>query len=121
MRSLMQALTAAVLSAAWVISLTANAQNQTQNQTQNQPQDQSPAISEQTLNATAAALKQVDSIQKNYEQKMATASSPPEKQRITDEATSAATKAIADHGLTVEQYNTVLQVAQNNPTVRGQL
>src|ERR1700674_3077351 len=98
MRSLMQPLAAAVLSAAWLISLPANAQSQTQNQPQTQTGDQSPAISEQTLNATAAALQQVDGIQKNYEQKMATASSPPEKQRITDEATSAATKAITDHG-----------------------
>ena len=109
MRPLMQPLAAAVLSAAWLLSgPAANAQHQTQNQVQQPPA--SPSISDQKLNAAAAAMEHVASLQQTYQQQIA-AAPPAEKQRITGEANNALMKAVTDQGLSVEEYRSILKVA----------
>ncbi len=120
---LSQPLAAAVLSVAWLLlPPAAYAQNQPLNQTQARPQGQSPSpsISDQKLNAAAAALGQVTNIRQSYEQKIAEAP-PSDKQHISDEANNALTKAVTDQGLSVDEYNTILQTAQNDPTIRQKL
>jgi hypothetical protein len=123
-------LAAAVLGVAGFLLLpAANAQmNQTQPRAQAQspqvqsPQTQSPSptISDQKLTAAAAALGQVTSIRQSYERKIAEAPQP-DKQRVTDEANNALKKAVTDQGLSVDEYNTILQTAQNDPTIRQKL
>jgi hypothetical protein len=118
-------LAAAVLGVAGLLLLpAANAQiNQTQPPPQAQsPQTQSPspAISDQKLTAAAAALGQVTSIRQSYERKIAEAPQP-DKQRVTDEANNALKKAVTDQGLSVDEYNTILQTAQNDPAIRQKL
>ena len=122
---LLQPLAAAVLGVAGLLLLpAANAQmNQTQPRPQAQsPQAQSPSptISDQKLTAAAAALGQVTSIRQSYERKIAEAPQP-DKQRVTDEANNALKKAVTDQGLSVDEYNTILQTAQNDPTIRQKL
>jgi hypothetical protein len=132
---LLQPLAAAVLGVAGLFLLpAANAQmNQTQPRPQAQspqaqspqaqsPQAQSPSptISDQKLTAAAAALGQVTSIRQSYERKIAEAPQP-DKQRVTDEANNALKKAVTDQGLSVDEYNTILQTAQNDPTIRQKL
>jgi len=122
---LSQPLTAAVLGVAGLLLLpAANAQmNQTQPRPQAQsPQAQSPSptISDHKLTAAAAALGQVTSIRQSYERKIAEAPQP-DKQRVTDEANNALKKAVNDQGLSVDEYNTILRTAQNDPTVRQKL
>jgi hypothetical protein len=118
-------LAAAVLGVAGFLLLpAANAQmNQTQPRPQAQsPQTQSPSptISDQKLTAAAAALGQVTSIRQSYERKIAEAPQP-DKQRVTDEANNALKKAVTDQGLSVDEYNTILQTAQNDPAIRQKL
>jgi hypothetical protein len=103
------------------------AANAQMNQTQPRPQAQSlqtqspsPTIPDQKLTAAAAALGQVTSIRQSYERKIAE-TPQPDKQRVTDEANSALQKAVTDQGLSVDEYNTILQTAQNDPTVRQKL
>ena len=72
------------------------------------------------LKEVAAALGQVTSIRQSYERKIAEAPQP-DKQRVTDEANSALQKAVTDQGLSVDEYNTILQTAQNDPTIRQKL
>ena len=43
------------------------------------------------------------------------------KQYIADEAINAMKKAVTDQGLSVDEYNTIVQTAQNDPTVRQKL
>ncbi len=124
---LSQPLAAAILSVGCLLlSPVAHAQNQPLNQPQARPQGQSqgqspsPTISDQKLNAAAAAIGQVTSIERSYEQKIAEAP-PSEKQHITDEATNAMKKAVTDQGLSVDEYNTIVQTAQNDPTIRQKL
>lgn len=82
----------------------------------------SPAanITEQKLDATAAALDHVIRLQKTYQQRLAQAEQA-DKERIVAEANDALTKAVADQGLSVEEYSSILEVAQNDPEVRGKL
>jgi hypothetical protein len=127
---MLQPLAAAVLGVAGLFLLpAANAQ---MNQTQPRPQAQSPqaqppraqspspTISDQKLTAAAAALGQVTNIRQSYERKIAEAPQP-DKQRVTDEANNALKKAVTDQGLSVDEYNTILQTAQNDPTIRQKL
>ena len=122
---LSQPLAAAVLGVAGLLLLpAANAQmNQTQPRPQVQsPQAQSPSstIPDEKLTAAAAALGEVTSIRQSYERKIAEAPQP-DKQRVTDEANNALKKAVNDRGLSVDEYNTILQTAQNDPTIRQKL
>jgi predicted ATPase with chaperone activity len=128
MRVSMQ-LFAMLLTAAWLLFVPgANAQNQSaspkaQNQSASpkaQNQSASPNIPDQKLDAAAAALDRVTSIKQNYQQKMATAA-PSDKDRIAGDANNAMKKAVTDQGLSVDEYTSILQVAQNDPGVREKL
>jgi hypothetical protein len=102
---------AAAMTAASLLSLSAaNAQDQ----------PQTPNISDQKLDQAAAAIDHVTSIKQSYQQKLSTAA-PADQERIAGEATDQMKKAVADQGLSVEEYNSILQVAQNNPGVRQKL
>jgi hypothetical protein len=111
-------LAAAVLSTAWIAFVPlANAQMQAPNaQTQAQPSN----IPDQKLDAAAAAVGQVSTIKQNYEERL-TSAPPSEKERITSEANEAMARAVIDQGLSVEEYNSIIQVAQNDPQIRQKI
>jgi Domain of unknown function (DUF4168) len=116
-RSLVLAVGAA-LGMAWLIPVTANSQ-------QSQPTrpgsaDTLPSISEQKLDAVAAALQHVTDIKDNYQQKIEEAP-PTDRKRIADEANSALARAINDQGLSIEEYSSILVMAQNDPAVREKI
>jgi hypothetical protein len=113
----------AALSAAWLLlPPLAVAQTQPPRQIQTGPQGQSPAssISDQKLDAAAAAIRQVNTVKESYESKIAAAPST-DKKRITSEANDALLKAVTDQGLSVDEYNGIIEMAQNNPTLREKL
>jgi hypothetical protein len=85
-----------------------------------QPQSPSPTISDVKLNAAAAAIGQVTTIRQSYESKIAEAP-VSDKQRLTDEANDAMQKAVTDQGLSVDEYNSIIRTAQNDPAVRQKL
>jgi len=88
---------------------------------QTQPlQTPSASISDEKLNATAAAIGQVANIQRRYESKSA-AASPSNKHRLSQEANDAVERAVTYQGLSVDEFNSIIITAQNDPTVREQL
>ena len=115
---LMRTLAAAVLTVACMVSVSA-ATAQTEQSTP-APSEQAPDIPDQKLDAIAAALGQVVSVRASYEQRLQKAPAA-EAERIADEAKGALVKAVTDQGLSVEEYNSILVVAQNNPEVRKQI
>jgi predicted ATPase with chaperone activity len=127
---LSQPLAAAALSAAALFLLpVANAQmNPPQARPQAQsPQAQSPevqspspTISDQKLSAAAAAIGQVTTIRHSYESRIAEAP-PSDKERLTGEANDALEKAVTDQGLSIDEYNTIIKTAQNDPAIRQKL
>jgi hypothetical protein len=86
------------------------------------PQTPSPSasISDEKLNAAAAAIEQVATIQQSYESKIAAAPSS-DKERLFKERGDAMEKAVTDQGLSVDEYNSIIRTAQNDPTVREKL
>jgi hypothetical protein len=82
--------------------------------------DQTPSISEQKLDAAAVAVRQVARLKQDYQQRIV-AAAPSDKERIAEEALGVLTKAVTDQGLTVEEYTSILEVAQNDPGVREKL
>jgi hypothetical protein len=109
---------AATLGAAGLVPVAANSQQP--QQAQPMPPRSADSISEQKLDAVAAALKQVTDIRDSYQQKIEE-SPPGERKRLADEANSALTRAINDQGLSVEEYSSIIVVAQNDPGVREKL
>ena len=81
-----------------------------------QPQN----IPDQKLDAAAAAIEQVASLKQDYQQRIA-AAAPADKERVLNEAVGALKKAVNDQGLSVEEYDSILEVAQNDPDVREKI
>jgi Domain of unknown function (DUF4168) len=84
-------------------------------------QDQpTTAISDQKLDQAAAAMARVNSLHRSYRQKL-TEAPPDEQNRVLAEANEALQKAVMDQGLSVDEYNTIIKTAQNDPAVRDKL
>jgi Domain of unknown function (DUF4168) len=82
--------------------------------------DHSKTIPDQKLDAAAAALQQLAVLLPDFQQKLAEAS-PSDKQRVADEANNALSKAVTDQGLSVDEYNSIMAEAQNDPDVREKI
>jgi len=118
MRVLMRPIAAALLIAAGLLSVPA-ASAQVQSPSPNlsrEPQN----IPDQKLDAAAAAIGHVAGLKQNYQQRIA-AASPADKERLVDEALNAMRKAVTDQGLSVDEYDSILEVAQNDPGVREKI
>lgn len=77
-------------------------------------------IPDRKLDATAAAIDRVTEVKRDYQQKIDRAS-PAEKDRLSGEGNAALTRAVTDQGLTVDEYNAIIQTAQNDPAVKTRL
>jgi hypothetical protein len=118
---------AALLAAVWQFSA-ANAQTPPAQPPQTDipqaepsaPSNPAVSIPDQKLDATAAAMQRVASLKRDYLQLLEDA--PADDQaRIVNEANNALEKAVTDQGLSVEEFATIMQTAQNNPQVREKI
>jgi hypothetical protein len=100
----------------------ANAQNQSAPSTTVPGTPNSSAnIPDNKLDAAAAAIRNVATVRKDYEQRIDKAPDDAEKSRIAEEGNQALNKAITEHGLSVAEYRSILQVAQNNKAVHDKI
>jgi uncharacterized protein DUF4168 len=111
---------ASILTAAFLATgvPAANAQVQSPAPSPSQP---SQDISDQKLDATAAALDQIADVKQSYTKQIEAAPGDADKRRLVDEANKALVKAVTDQGLSVEEYTSIMVVAQNDPTVRQKI
>jgi hypothetical protein len=91
------------------------------------PQEQSPApvdptasIPDQKLDAAATAMQRVATLKRDYLH-LLQATSPDDQPRVVNEASDAIEKAVTDQGLSVEEYTTILELAQNDPQIREKI
>jgi hypothetical protein len=77
-------------------------------------------VSDQQLNAAAKAIRQVATVRQSYARKIA-AAPPNGKQQVAREANDALKKAVTDQGLSVDEYNSILQRAQTDKDFREKL
>jgi Domain of unknown function (DUF4168) len=96
----------------------ANAQVQSPAPSPSQP---SQNIPDHKLDATAAALDQIADVKKSYTQQIESTPAEADKQRLVDEANKALVKAVTDQGLSVEEYTSIMVVAQSDPMVRQKI
>lgn len=80
------------------------------------PTAPSETIPDSKLDAAAAAIKRVTAVK----EKLAKAPAS-EKDHLAREANEAMIKAVTDQGLSIQEYSTIITVAQNNPIVRDRL
>jgi len=83
------------------------------------PSTSAPDLSDQKLSAVAAAIERV--ARKDYRQRIAEAEAPAEKERIVAEAHNEFTKAVTEQGLSVEEYASILDMAQDDHEIRDKL
>jgi hypothetical protein len=127
MRSVTYILAAALLAAVGQFSAASAQTPPTQSPQTDVPQAQSPAqtnpaasIPDQKLDAAAAAMQRIANLERDYLQLLE--DTPPDDQpRIDNEAGMAVEKAITDQGLSVEEYTTIVKMAQNDPQVRQKI
>jgi hypothetical protein len=110
----------------------ANAQDRSPAQNQSPPPSSSPStktpgttvkpsdVTDKKLDAAAAAVKKVSAVSDSYKKKLAQAPAS-EKDKILDQADKDVTKAVTDQGLSVQEYLGIMQLAENDATVRGKL
>jgi Domain of unknown function (DUF4168) len=119
METCMQILTRSIAAAALVVAghfvvLPARAQ------APSQAPSSSAEVSDQKLDAAAAALQRVVILKADYQQRINTAPEA-DRDKIASEASGALMKAVTDQGLSVEEYSSILTVAQNDPDVREKI
>jgi hypothetical protein len=74
-----------------------------------------------TVTKVGVALGQVSEIRQNYLSRIAAAATESEKQGLRQRSNNETKKALADQGLSVEQYNQVMLEAQANPDIEQRL
>jgi Domain of unknown function (DUF4168) len=117
MRVLMRSAAVLLVAMGFVFGPTASAQVQSPSPNLSQePQN----IPDQKLDAAAAAIGRVAGLKLDYQQRIA-AADPADKERLLDEALNAMTTAVTEQGLSVEEYDSILEVAQNDPGVREKI
>ncbi len=77
-------------------------------------------LSDQKLDAAAAAIARVAFLRQNYERQLAQAD-PADREKIADQANGAFTQAVKDQGLSVDEYNSIVDRAQKDATVRQKI
>ena len=128
MRTVKRSVVAAMVAVACLVSIPAgrgwaqspNPSEQNPPAEQKPPAGQTSTLSDQKLDQMAAAMKQVASVKDDYEQRIA-AAPPSDQQRIAEEAGDALEKAVTDHGLSVEEFNSIIEVAQADSNIREKL
>jgi Domain of unknown function (DUF4168) len=80
----------------------------------------SPEFSDQKLSDAAAAIVQIASLHKSFRQRIDSAPAS-DKPRLASEASNALLKAITDHGLSVDEYDSIVKAAHADPVFRKKL
>ncbi len=77
-------------------------------------------LPEATVQRTGAAIRDLSGIQARYNQRMQNAQ-PAEREAIEQEANNAAQAALTSRGMTVDEYNNVISLAQTDQSLRERL
>ncbi len=83
-------------------------------------QSQTPAkeLVEKQLEPFAGAYKEVTQIHNTYEQRIVESSEQAQVNALQQEANDKMSKAVTNHGLTVEDYNKIFKTILNDPTLK---
>lgn len=77
-------------------------------------------VPDTTVQKAGLALRKVTQLRQSYGERIRTAA-PAQQQSLAKEARTSAVKAVQDEGLTIDQYNSVIRLAQADPDLRRRL
>ncbi|HNP30445.1 MAG: DUF4168 domain-containing protein [Nitrospira sp.] len=98
-----------------VFGLTPMAALNAQNLESNPPQKELIAPN---LEPFVGAYKEISQIHSTYQERIIQAEDPTKSEALQEEANQKMTQAVADHGLTITDYNTIFQSIQNDPALK---
>jgi hypothetical protein len=75
-------------------------------------------LSDAMVQKVGTALRQTVTIRQKYAERAQATKSSDEQQALASQAQTEMVQAISDQGLTVQQYNQVIQMAQADPTLK---
>jgi len=78
-------------------------------------------LSDTTVQKVGTALRQMASIRQEYSERAQASPAPQQQKELTDQAQTEMVKVISDQGLSVQQYNQVIQMAQADPGLKERL
>jgi hypothetical protein len=79
---------------------------------------QQGAVSDALVHKVGAALRETATIRQKYTQRAQAASTPEQKQTLSTQVETEMMRAISDQGLSLQQYNQVIQMAQADPSLK---
>ena len=75
-------------------------------------------ITGEILEPFAGAYKEVSQIHTTYEQRIIESNGPTQADALQQEANQKMIQAVADHGLTIEDYNTIFKNIEKDPALK---
>lgn len=82
---------------------------------------QGKQVSDVMVNRVGKAIRNVSMIRQQYSQRADASKSPQARQELNTQAQRDMAKAVTDQGLTLQQYDQVIQLAQADQTLRQRL
>jgi len=82
---------------------------------------QKDQLSDTTVQKVGKALRQAATIRQQYSDRAQATKSQEQQQQLTEQAQGDMIKAINEQGLSVQQYNQVIQMAQADPSLKERL
>ena len=70
------------------------------------------------LEPFAGAYKEISQIHTTYKERIVRAADPTQGEALQQEANEKMSQAVADHGLTIGDYNTIFQKIQSDPALK---
>ena len=70
------------------------------------------------LEPFAGAYKEISQIHTTYKERIVQAADPTQSEALQQEANEKMSQAVADHGLTIGDYNTIFQKIQSDPALK---
>jgi len=93
-------------------------QPQTGTPTTGTPATQPGAVSDDLVHKVGAALRETVTIRQKYTQRAQAANTPEQKQALSGQVETEMMRAISGQGLSLQQYNQVIQMAQADPSLK---
>ena len=78
-------------------------------------------VSDAMVQKVGAALRQTATIRQKYAERAQSKTSPQDQQTLATAAQTEMVQAISDQGLSLEQYNQVIRMAQADPSLKQRL
>jgi len=79
---------------------------------------QEESLAKNNLEPFAGAFKEVSKIHNTYEQRIVQSSDQAQANALQQEANQKMNQAVADHGLTIENYNAIFKAIKNDPVLK---